>query len=185
LEAPPRTKLDLMMLPVDGDDVSGWKPGEPTVILNGDSNEWNPMVSPDGRWLAYVSDESGRDEVYVRPFGRPGGRTPISTEGGRSPVWSPTSGEILYGTASRGQGQVMIAAYTIEGGALVVDKARVWAGASYQFRGPNRMFDLHPDGTRIALGPVIQPDDRFSREYVTFVFNFFTELRRGANQQSP
>src|ERR671918_700482 len=48
----------------------------------------NPLVfSPDGRWVAYVSDESGRSEVYVRPFPGPGTRTPISIDGGTAPLW--------------------------------------------------------------------------------------------------
>ena len=60
----------------------GWKLGKPTVFLNGPAEEREPMFSPDGRWLAYSSNESGRYEVYVRPFPGPGGRWQISTDGG-------------------------------------------------------------------------------------------------------
>ena len=67
-----------MILPIDGNEASGWKPGEPTVFLNSRFSESEPMFSPDGRWLAYVTNESGRDEVYVMPFPGPGGRRQIS-----------------------------------------------------------------------------------------------------------
>ena len=78
----PQTGRDLLMLPMEGDEASGWKPGKPTVFLNSPANEREPMFSPDGRWLAYESNESGRFEVYVRPFPGPGGKWQISTSGG-------------------------------------------------------------------------------------------------------
>ena len=76
----------------------------------------------------------------------------------------------------------MIAPYFIKGDELVVDKPRDWTGPRYQGRGPSRMFDIHPDGTRLALGPVIRPDDLSKRDHVTFIFNFFDELRRRTSQ---
>ena len=72
--------------------------------------------------------------------------------GGRR--WSPTSREIFYGAIDRAQGQVMIATYVVEGETLTVTNTRAWSGLRYQARGPNRMFDVHPDGTRLAVGPV-------------------------------
>ena len=65
------TNYDLMTLTMEGDDVLGWKPGKPTVFLNTPFIEREPMFSPDGRWLAYVSNETGRNEVFVRPFPGP------------------------------------------------------------------------------------------------------------------
>ncbi len=53
------------------------------------------LPAPNGQWLAYVSDESGRNEVYVQPFPGPGGKSQISTEGGREVVWAHT-GELFY-----------------------------------------------------------------------------------------
>ena len=70
-EQNPKTSSDVMILPMDGDEASGWKPGTPTVLLNSAAMERDPMFSPDGRWLAYVSDASGRSEVFVRPFPGP------------------------------------------------------------------------------------------------------------------
>jgi serine/threonine-protein kinase len=58
--------------------------------------EYSPRVSPNGRWLAYVSDESGQDEVYVRPLPGPGARVPVSVAGGTEPVWRPNGRELFY-----------------------------------------------------------------------------------------
>jgi serine/threonine-protein kinase len=170
-----QSKSNVMMLEMDGDESSGWKAGNATAILNGIHNEYQPIVSPDGRWLAYVSDESGLDQVYVRPFRRTGGRMQVSVGGGRAPVWSPTSAELLYGLVERNEGQVMIAPYSVKGDEFIVEKTRPWLGQRYQGRGPNRMFDIHPDGTRVALGPVIGPENR---HHVTMVFNLFDMLHR-------
>ena len=173
-----QSKLNVMMLEMEGDESSGWKAGNPTAILHGTHNEYQPTVSPDGRWLAYVSDESGRDQVYVRPFRKAGGRVQVSVTGGRVPVWSPTSAEILYGLVERNEGQIMIAPYSVKGDEFIAEKPRPWLGQRYQGRGPNRMFDIHPDGTRVALGPVIGPENRPHYDHVTMVFNLFEMLDR-------
>ena len=59
-------------------------------------NETNPQFSPDGRWLAYTSDESGKTEVYVRPFPGPGQKRLVSSEGGTEPRWRGDGREIFY-----------------------------------------------------------------------------------------
>ena len=59
------------------------------------------QLSPDGRWLAYMSDESGRYEVYVEPFGRDGDRVRVSVEGGGQPKWRGDGRELFYVTPSR------------------------------------------------------------------------------------
>ena len=66
------------------------------MFLNSPFAEREPVFSPDGRWLAYTSDETGRPEVYVRPFPGAGGKWQISTTGGTVPTWSPTKRELLY-----------------------------------------------------------------------------------------
>ena len=59
-------------------------------------DERSPRFSPDGKWLAYVSDESGRDDVYVQPFPGPGPKWLVSTDGGIDPVWSRDGRELFY-----------------------------------------------------------------------------------------
>ena len=82
------------MLPIAGDR-------EPIPFLVTPASERAPMFSPDGGWLAYVSDESGRDEVYVRPYPGPGGRRQISPDGGTEPLWAPSGGELFYRNGSK------------------------------------------------------------------------------------
>ncbi len=73
----------------------------PRTVLSATFQNFSPSLSPDGRWMAYVSDETGRLEVYVRPFPGPGGRWQISKEGGNEPRWSPTGREIFFRSGPR------------------------------------------------------------------------------------
>ena len=82
------------MVPLEGDRT-------PVPFLVTPFNERSPSFSPGGRWLAYVSDESGRDEVYVQSYPGPGGKVPISTDGGREPVWCAEGAELFYRNADR------------------------------------------------------------------------------------
>ena len=87
---------DLMILPMEGDEISGWKPGKPYVFLKTPAAESAPYFSPDGHWLAYQSNESGRIEVTVRPFPKREGRWLVSNGGGQGPIWSRAKRELLY-----------------------------------------------------------------------------------------
>jgi serine/threonine-protein kinase len=166
---------DLMILPIEGDETSGWKPGKPSVFLNTPADEVAPVFSPDGRWIVYASNESGRHEVFVRPFPGPGGKWQVSTAGGVEAAWSRTRRELLY----RGfDNRIMVASYTIEGDSFKADKPRLWSEQAIRPRARIvRFFDLHPDGERIAAAvPSGQAEQKLDK--VTFIFNFFDELRR-------
>jgi len=67
-------------------------PRTPQLFLANQFDNHSPSMSPDGRWVAYVSNESGRLEVYVRPFPGPGGRWQVSLDGGSEPLWAPNGG---------------------------------------------------------------------------------------------
>jgi tetratricopeptide (TPR) repeat protein len=99
---------DLMVLPMEGDATRGWKPGTPTPFLATLAVEYNPVFSPDGRFVAYGSSEgrSGGLDVYVRSFPGPGGKGRISTDGGFWPTWSATSHELLFLDADQRQRMV-------------------------------------------------------------------------------
>ncbi len=84
-----RTGQDLWVVGLDGDRT-------PKPLMQTSFNEMQPAVSPDGRWLAYVSNETGRSEVYVQPFPGPGSKTRISTDGGLRPVWARSGLELFY-----------------------------------------------------------------------------------------
>ena len=178
-EQRPETNDDVLILPVEGDEASGWKPGTPTVFLSGPSRERDPMFSPDGRWLAYVSNESGRSEVYVQPFPASSGRWQISTGGGTFPTWSRIRHELFYSTPD----QIMVVPYVAEGDSFRADKPQLWSERRFLPRAfvgllGGRSFDLHPDGERFALPAVPEAQIETRRDKLVFIFNFFDELRR-------
>jgi Tol biopolymer transport system component len=92
--ADPKTKLDLWALPLFGER-------KPTLFLQTQFNETHARFSPDGRWLAYVSDESGRAEVYVQPFPSSAGKWQVSANGGDQPAWRRDGKELFYLAADK------------------------------------------------------------------------------------
>ena len=144
IEESPRNvfDFDIMILPMEGDEISGWKPGKPTVFLDTPFRDSGTAFSPDGRWLAYHSNESGPQEVYVRPFPGPGAKWQISTGGGTYPLWSRNRKELFYRAADE---TLMVAAFAAERDSFRAEKPRQWSPARVP-PGPaaNRMFDLHP-----------------------------------------
>jgi dipeptidyl aminopeptidase/acylaminoacyl peptidase len=92
-ETDTKTRADLWILP----DSMGKSVGStPVPFLRSDFNECQGQFSPDGRWIAYVSDESGQFEVYVRPFPSAAGKTKVSNNGGREPRWRRDGKELFY-----------------------------------------------------------------------------------------
>jgi serine/threonine-protein kinase len=159
---------DLMLLPLERTADGGWKPGAPTPLLATAANELAGEFSPDGKWMAYTSDESGRSEVYVQPFPGPGGRWQVSTEGAEWVEWRAND-QLLYG---RSEEVVMAVPYRVEGRTFAAGKPRVWMrippGVSW--------VDPAPDSPRAA---VIRSEDP-RRESMVLVVNFFEHLRRVA-----
>jgi serine/threonine-protein kinase len=171
---------NVMILPMEGDDASGWKPGRPIAFVNTRFHESEGVFSPDGRWIAYTSNETGRNEIYVRAFPGPGGRWLISNGGGTSPTWSPKRNELYF---LNNDVRLMVATFVVAGDTFRPDVPRLWSGTRVAPRGAGRWFNLHPDGERfvVAVGAPGREDsarsDARSKNYV-FVFNFFDELRR-------
>jgi Tol biopolymer transport system component len=108
------------------EDGGQLKAGKPEPFLKSQLGDSRPAFSPDGRWLAYQSNASGKAEVYVRPFALPasgqGGVWPISNGGGTRPVWSPNGRDLLYQSGD----QIMAVSYTVKGDVFVPEKPRVW-----------------------------------------------------------
>jgi serine/threonine protein kinase len=90
----PETLSDIWMVPATGD-------GKPIPVLVTAFNEYSARLSPDGRWMAYTSDESGRPEVYVQRFPTATGKVQISTQGGSEPSWRGDGRELFYVAANR------------------------------------------------------------------------------------
>src|SRR5215831_2798121 len=97
---PPRGD-DILMVPIEGDEASGWKPGKAVPFLSTPYSERAPMFSPDGHWLAYQSQESGHDEVYVTRFPGPSGKWQISNGGGTTPTWSRARRELFFANGTQ------------------------------------------------------------------------------------
>ena len=172
-----QTGSDIMILPMDGDESSGWRPGTPTTFLATDANEYDPMFSPDGKWIAFMSTKSGRPEVYVRAYPGPAGEWVMSSGSGgaRFPTWSRKRNELFYTTF---QGEIMMVPYTIEGGAFVAGRPQPWSKERFSTAFTVRRFDLHPDGERFLVARQPQQQATTPQDKLVFVFNFFTELNR-------
>ena len=152
--------MDLNIVP-DPNDPKSMKP-----LLAGPDDELAPNVSADGKWLAFVSDYSGNDEVYVTTFPTPGGRSQVSVQGGNSPVWAP-DGKTLYYF----EGNALIAASVETTPRFrVTGRKTVLHGDFLTYRW-SRMYDIDPSGKRFVL---IQMPTTGNVEVVT---HWFDELR--------
>ena len=175
VQSNPATSWDILTIPVERSEKSGWKTGQPTPFVNTPFVELYPAFSPDGRWIAYFSNESGSAEVYVRPFPGPGGRWQISTGGGRMPVWSRTGKELFYRTDDS---KIMVVTYSSSGDSFHADTPRLWSPGQFTTRETSLNFALHPDGKRFAVlkaGNAETAPPPINE--VSFIFNFFDELR--------
>ena len=173
VEISPATGADIWTVPVETDS-SGLRAGKPEVFLQTPFNERSPMISPDGRWLAYMSDESGDNRVYVWAFPDGGGKRQVSGNGGGYPAWSTNGHELFF--LQYGDRKLMDVPYQSREGSFVADKPRVWSEKIIVF-GTTRTYDPAPDGKRIVtLMPAEAPQE--PQAHVTFLLNFFDELRR-------
>ena len=170
------TRFDIGVLSMDGE--RSWEP-----LLETEAVEFAPAISPDGQWIAYVSNETGRFEVYVQRFPDLGERQQISTDGGLDPLWSPDGRELYYLGTSGGVAPVDMRVVSIEPGApLSVGSPEVlFARGSFgRPPGPERYHDIAPDGRRFLLrspqgasdpGAVVSPQ-------INVVLNWHEELKR-------
>jgi serine/threonine-protein kinase len=127
--------------------------------------------------LAYPSNESGRNEIYVRPFPGPGGKWQLSTGGGIFTTWSRDRKELFYRTPVFAS-TLMVAPYAAEGDLFRAEKPRQWSPGLLSPRALSREFDLHPSGERFAVLKVAEEQPGEKRDKVVFIQNFFEELRR-------
>jgi Tol biopolymer transport system component len=159
------------------------KSGKPEQFLKTQFDNCCAMFSPEGQWLAYESNESGKNEVYVQAYmlasSGQGRKWQISNSGGQLPVWSRKTRELFYQSGD----QILAVKYTVKGAVFAPEKPRVWATklAGAIQAGGAQWFDLAPDGNRLAVEvPVGKPEPPKPQHEVTLVFNFSDELRRRA-----
>jgi Tol biopolymer transport system component len=174
------TGADLWTLPLDTGDAEHPKPGKPELFLRTRSLKRDPVFSPDGRWIAYRSTESGRSEIFVRPFPAGGpsgsGKWLISTGGGQFPIWSRDGRALFYETLDN---RIMAAAYTAKGDSFAAEKPRPWSNTQLLDIVGHWNLDVAPDGKRFVVGQQADSTGQPKRSvHVTFLLNFFDEVRR-------
>jgi len=164
---------DLMVLPMD---VSGsvWTAGTPTRVMSKIAQRPTAVFSPDGQWVAYTSNESGRSEVFVRAFPGPGAQWQVSTSGGWVPTWSRRRNELVY-LSLLPDSHLMVVSYSIEGETFRAGPPQKWSEQPISGRPTARSFDLHPDGDRIVASGDLTTT---KVDKVVLVSNFLDEVRR-------
>jgi DNA-binding winged helix-turn-helix (wHTH) protein/Tol biopolymer transport system component len=163
---------DIWTVPVETRS-SGLQAGKPELFLQAPFHERGPMFSPDGRWIAYQSNESGRYEVYVQAFPDGHGKQKISNDTGQYPAWS-ANGRTLFFVS---KGVLMSASYQTRGNSFVVETPRVWFAKEIAIFASTKSYDPAPDGKSIvALISADTSEEPHGR--VIFLVNFFDELRR-------
>jgi serine/threonine-protein kinase len=169
----PTTQRDILALPLGDPSASSGQVRKAQPFLRTRFDEGAPRFSPDGRWLAYVSDESGRYEIYVQPYPGPGGKWQISTEGGTEPVWNRNGRELFYRSADK-----MIAVDIATQAGFAAGKARMLFEGQYvptPATLPN--YDVSPDGQRFLM---FKPSEQAQAAptQINVVLNWFEELKR-------
>ena len=173
-----KTGNDLWTVALEGTSEQP-KVGKPQPFQATQFYEIHAGFSPDGKWLAFGSNESGVAEVYARPF--PGGNSKhqISIGGGMRPVWSPNGRELFYNTAD---GRMMIVDYKFSGGSITFSKPRQWSQRKFSDGSNLRNFSLTPDGKRFAIVLLDERQVSQQNNEVIFLENLPAELRRRAGK---
>jgi Tol biopolymer transport system component/tRNA A-37 threonylcarbamoyl transferase component Bud32 len=139
-----RGQFDLFRVPLK-------EPGPIDTLAGTTYNEGYPSLSPDGRWLAYVSDESGRAEVYVRTYPAFTSKVQVSQDGGSEPVWSRNGREIFYRSGGGAEPKLLAARVATDGGFRVTGREPLFGVGSYEFASPHANYDVFPDGQSFVM----------------------------------
>ena len=160
---PSRGRGDVWELDVDGER-------EPRPLLNESYREHVAVFSPDGHWIAYTSEESGRTEVYARAYPGPGRKYSVSTRGGSEPVWSRDGRELFF----RSGIAMMVVDVRLEPELEVSEPRELFRGNFRPAPAVNSNYDVSPDGERFLM---IQPTGDAPRE-IHVIVNWVQELER-------
>ncbi len=159
---------DLWVLPLDAER-------KPQPFLTTEFNERHSMFSPDGKWIAFTSDRSGQDDVYVKAYPGPGGIVPISSDGGTQPMWAHSGKELFY----RNGNKMMVVSVRTEPTFEAQTPTVLFEGSySYGTYDLTPQYDVSPDDQRFVM--VKESSDAGERPLtqIIVVQNWFEELKR-------
>ena len=156
----PNTGADIWTVQLDADRT-------PHPLVRTPFNEENPQIAPDGRRLAFQSDETQRYEVYVEPFPGPGAKRRVSVNGGTVPMWSRDGRELFFI-----EGDTLMVARVEPGESFAVDKPQALFTGMSKFFGS---YDTAPDGRLLMIQ---KSEQELSSREINIIVNFFEELKR-------
>lgn len=162
VESHPETDRDIWILPLK-------EGGELQPFVRTPFSEGEPVFSPDGNWIAYQSNESGRFEIYVQAYPGPGGKTQLSTDGGVEPRWAEDTQELFYRN-----GPQMMAVEVETGSELSASAPTVLFEGDYLLEQWTRNYDVTADGQRFVM---VADDPDVQEPHIEVVLNWFEELR--------
>jgi len=160
--------LDIWTAPLDDPDAA-------RPVLNGPANETHPAISPDGRLLAYASDESGQYEVYIRDFPSGSQSKQVSTAGGQTPAWSPDGRELFFMRQVEGDMALMVVTRDATEGTRTEPPRELFRGPFNDPMTFGRPFDVSRDGRRFLM--IHRSEGGTALAQLSVVLNWFGELR--------
>jgi Tol biopolymer transport system component len=171
VEIHPSRRQDIWLMPLDGNR-------QPQELVATDANESDAKFSPDGHWLAYVSDETGRDEIFIRPVGGSGGRKQLSSEGGTRPVWAPNGRALFF---MKGD-QLATIPLDGQGNSASPEQILFTAAKFQQMQIDSRWtsYDIMPDGQHFIFE--LGGHSSATATHYSVVLNWFTDLRKKMNR---
>jgi len=160
-------------------DIYAIHPGRDSVglpiVASAKFDERAPTLSPDGKWLAYQSDESGRDEIYIRPFpGAEAGRRQVSAGGGGEPLWAHSGRELFYRSAT---GHMVAVPVTTSPALTVGPEKALFVDSIYMHAPSYRGYDVTRDDKAFVMLRLLPDPSRAPTGRLVFVENWFVELR--------
>jgi Tol biopolymer transport system component len=166
------TRADIYLLPLAGDSpVSPGAGRKPQVFLKTPFNERDGKISPDGRWLAYASDETGRDEIYVQTIPPGGGKWQVSVDGGFGPLWAANGKELFY----RSENKVMVVSYTSAPAFSPSPPQKLFDGRFEVHPRREGSYDISPDGKRFLMIKQVGQESGINR--LNIVLNWYEDLK--------
>ena len=158
---------DISMLPLDAQSLSSARGTTEPFITSTSFREGRPRFSPDWRFVAYESDESGQFEIYVRSFPESGGTWQVSNGGGEAPHWSPKGGELFYRSGST----FMAVTYSADGDTFRPAAPHALFEGVFVSQRNYRWYDVFPDGEHFLMMQTV------GENQPVFIVNWFEELK--------